>query len=122
MRPDWVGTLAAICMEASCELYEWLILPSRELLVEMWLRSGEFDWHGLISIGSLVLPLLFVIAFGCKSAYEDKKKEKDEDAQDELLMSEQPWRKDEIQARQRARKSTAVPVPAHASVLAGKAD
>lgn len=88
----------------------------------MWLRTGHFDWHGALSVASLLLPLLFVIVFGLKSAFEDKKKDKEEDAQDEILMSEQPWRKDEIMQRQRARKSIAVPVPAHASMLAGKAD
>ena len=87
----------------------------------MWLRSGDFDWHGALAVGSLVLPLLFVIVFGCKSAFEDKKKEKEEDAADDLKMEQMPWRKEEIQMRQRARKANAVPVPAHASVLAGQA-
>ena len=85
----------------------------------MWLRSGDFDWHGVLAVASLVLPLLFVIVFGCKSAVEDKKKEKEEDAADEAEIADQPWRKNEIEMRQRARKSNTVPVPAHASVLAG---
>jgi|MEHZ01.2.fsa_nt_MEHZ010440434.1_1 hypothetical protein len=88
----------------------------------MWLRSGEFDWHGVVSVGSLMIPLLFVIVYGIKSALEDKKKEKEEDAADELEATEQPWRKEEIAMRQRARKSTAVPIASHASVLAGQAN
>ena len=39
----------------------------------MWKRNGDFDWHGVISMASILLPMLFLIVFGIKSMLEDKK-------------------------------------------------
>lgn len=85
----------------------------------MWKRNGDFDWHGVISIASLVLPLLFLIVFGIKSMREDKAHEKAAERADAEEIEQQPWRKEEILMRQRKRKENVIPIPGHAATLAG---
>ena len=110
-------------------------------------KDGSVHWHDVITVASLLLPILAVMYLAvsseslpalrsaCRCAdvgagsadrcwsrtamREDHKKEKEELEQDEAEVAAAPWRKEEVELRRRARNSNSMGVPSHADIVAG---